>query len=432
MARFLVIVADDLSQRDLAAYRDTFPNETPPPTPHIDRLVERGVRFTRMVANPICSPTRATLLTGKYGFRTGVGSTIGQIGHFGLSTAEVTLPKFLGEHGYASACIGKWHLSYESESIETMEDPSTQATRAINRAPQDHGFDHYRAGALFGGLYMSDPPYHNWRCVDDGILRIEPEYATRVQGDAARDWVFERKERPDWLAFLTFNAPHKPFHVPPRDLLPDGYPEPATDRDRFEAMLVAMDAKIGDVLDHVDLETTTVFFLSDNGTPTEVKHARSGPTKGTLFRESLEIPFLVAGAGVQRPGSRCDALANTTDLFATIAELAGLELPEPVAVDSVSFAPQLADPARPGAREWAFAERFSPNGFGPYRGARRALQDSRYKLLDENGTDSLFDLEADPTESSDLRARELTETEQAAYRSLRGRLTELLESSRSR
>lgn len=353
----LVFLADDLGVDQLRLYGA---GEDYPPTPNLERLARHGVVFRNAWSEPTCSPTRAALLTGRHGFRTSIGIALDPFTDpVGLRESEVTLPELLdlGTGGrYAHALIGKWHLT-----------PLSAGDLAPNRA----GFGHF-AGSLEGQIIN----YVNWRRVVDGVPRMTDRYATSACVDDALNWI--GRQRGPWFCLVAFQAPHAPFHAPPPALhtqtLPGG-PPPAlcsqatgTDpRPYYKAMVQAMDTEIGRLLSRLsprELARTTILFLSDNGTDSCVTSPPTHRAKGTLYQGGLRVPLIAAGHRVGRGVS--DALVSTSDLFATVAELAGVDaaatLPG-VALDSFSFVPSLADPAR-GVRRYLYAEVFTPNGTG--------------------------------------------------------------------
>lgn len=356
----LILVADDLGLDQLGLYGIA---PDPAPTPNLDGLARDGVVFSEVWSQPTCSPTRATIQTGRYGFRTGIGVVINAMtGGPALSPSEVTLPEMLdlGTGGaFAHAAIGKWHLG------------SSQVGGDL--APNLAGYSHF-AGSLEGQLGS----YSNWRRVVDGVATPMFRYATSVCVDDALGWIHAQEE--PWLCVITFQAPHAPFHRPPVGLhtqvLPAEDPSPscgqpgADPRPFYKAMVEALDTEIGRLLASLprgERERTTVFFLGDNGTDGCV----TAPTfpnqaKGTLSESGLRVPLIASGHRVTGRG-RCASLVNTTDLFATVAELAGVDLaatlPD-VTLDSRSFAPCLADP-RERVRRWIYADVFTPNGPQP-------------------------------------------------------------------
>lgn len=382
----LLVVADDLGAGDVGAIA----------TPHLDRLARRGVRFATVWAYPVCSPARHAIQFGREPGRDGIGGMIAPRGWEGIADernpdsplANASLAEVLGARGYATATFGKWNLSNGTGG--TGDDGAD--------GPRQHGYGTARAVALHN-LRRS---YDDWERVDDGVRSLETGYATRVQADALVDWL-RTAPRP-WFAQLSFSAPHSPLHAPPADLLPPGTVVADDKRAKFEAMVTALDRKLGDVLQAVDLGETVVLFTSDNGTSVAARPRDEGRVKGTLFEGGLRVPLVVAGAGVDRGGRTSRALVGVVDLSATLAELAGA--PPPADADSVSFAACLTDPGAPGPRRFLFAEQFAPNGSGPRERSAQAARGPRFKLVREDGDgdgpepprERLVDLELSPDE----------------------------------
>ncbi len=391
----LVIVADDLGWYDLENI----------PTPNLDYLASRGVAFTRAWGTPFCSPTRHTIQFGRHPGRDGMGGVVFQQGQFGkpdvnnpgspfenLSLAELTKAV-----GYSTGHFGKWHLSNAVAGVE-------------NEAPRVHGYDTARAVSIHNLQTASGiSSYYDWLRVDDGVEKSEPEYATRAQADALIQWWLGETGSPRF-ASLAFNAPHSPFGPPPADLLPGTYTVGPTKRHQFEAMVVAMDTKIGDVLAAIDLDRTTVFFVTDNGTPVAAPQQDPSKLKGTLFEGGINVPLIVSGWGIENPGRESSALISTVDLFATIADLTGARIPATSTLDSVSFFPCLRRPKVKGTRRFLFSENFAPSGPGPKGVSRSAARNGRFKLMlfDADGDgpvpnrETMYDLRNDPTESAPL------------------------------
>ncbi|MGD2018884.1 MAG: sulfatase-like hydrolase/transferase, partial [Planctomycetota bacterium] len=332
----LLIVLDDVGADAISCYPGAAADAR---TPVIDRLAAEGVRFDRVWANPACSPTRATILTGRYGFRTGVGSVkVREEG--GLAPEEVTLAESLraADPSVRTAFLGKWHLGPGEE-----------------QGPVPQGFERFRGttGNLGGreGAYFEYPE----RAGRDLATVTRRRYATSAVVDDALAVVEEFGPAP-WLVVASFHAAHNPLHAPPAELhgrdLSQG-PAPS-DRARFMAMVDALDREIGRLVDGLDPEVrrrTHVIVLSDNGGASRTRlpghPGRQG--KGSLFEDGVRVPMVVAGPAVARPGRASDALVNTTDLFATIHELLGAR-PATAAQDSVSFAPALRGASAGGRR----------------------------------------------------------------------------------
>lgn len=355
----LILVADDLGVEQLSVYRLA---QDPVPTPHLDQLAAQGVVFLNAWSQPTCSPTRATLQTGRYGLRTGIGVVVPAGGNgAGLPLAEVTLPEMLdlGTGGaYAHAMIGKWHLG--------------NALVGGDLAPNLAGYSHF-AGSLEGQIER----YDRWRRVVNGVAGYTFKYATSVGVDDALVWI-HAQERP-WMCMLAFQAPHAPFHRPPASLhsqdLPAGNPAdtcagPGPDPLPFyRAAVEAMDREIGRLLAGLpssERARTTVIFLGDNGPETCIARAPFSPlAKGSLYEGGVHVPLIASGFRVTQTG-RSPVLVNTSDIFATVAELAGVDtdaaLPG-VELDSTSLVPCFSNPFRP-VRDWIYAEVFTPNGGG--------------------------------------------------------------------
>lgn len=415
----LLVVLDDVGVDRVAAYRE---HPDPGHTPTLDRLAAEGVLFRNVWANPYCSATRATLMTGRYGFRTGIGRVVTQqLNGVGLSLDEVTLPEVLarGTGGaYRCALIGKWHLGAPAQTL---------------LHPLLCGFD-LHAGTSFNLDSPSQPgDYFSWVKTVNGVESPVQRYATTEAADDAI--AFLGLTREPWFLCVAFNAAHDPRHAPPADLHtfelsgdPDDTPVVHT-----KAMIEAMDTELGRILAAVPpavWKRTTVVVLSDNGTAQPATDAPfpAAHAKGSLFEGGVNVPLIVAGARVRVPGSECRALVNSTDIFATVAELAGVD-PRPVlegvTTDSVSIVPYLDDPARPSIREIVYAEKFRPNGPGPYVNDASTIRDERYKLIRHEEGEQFFDLRADPFEQRDLLDGVMSAAQSLRFHRLRARLEDL-------
>jgi arylsulfatase A-like enzyme len=397
----LVIVADDIGVDMIGAYGES---PAAPCTPHIDALAARGLLFRNAWANPVCSPTRAALLTGRYGFRTGVGTVVTN-NEPGLAHSEVTLPELLD--GYSSACVGKWHLSGNLGDLH----------------PNQCGFDHF-SGFLRGAVN----DYFQWPKIVDGQASTATTYTTIAFTDDAIGQITRLPE--PWIVFVHHNAAHTPLHVPPGALCPtaacgttfcNSLPANPTDRQLARAMTEALDSEIGRLMATVDAlhPEAYVFFLGDNGTSGGVSIAPflPGHAKGTLYEGGVNVPLIVCGPTVGHAESA--ALVSVTDVFATVADLA--RVPSS-AEDSISMKRYFARPDA-ALRNTVYSETFTPNGGPPFTNHERAIRDARYKLIRRTGQpDEFFDLANDPFESQNLLPG-LSTTEQAAFDALEAELT---------
>lgn len=416
----LVIIADDLGI-DVSEFYPTSAGRhvTTPPAPlmpNLDALAQQGILFSNAWGNMECSPTRAALMTGRYDFRTGVGAYL-RTGYPSLAPEEFTLAEAFRTRpdlGYQSAAVGKWHLSYG------YTDPNTQ------------GFDYY-AGFLPGGGALGN--YYNWSKITNGVRTNSRVYATTDQVNEAIGVIERAKEasQPSML-WLAFDAPHTPYHVPPTSLqsvagLPP-YADGVKPRPYYEAMVEAMDTEIGRLLSHVDLATTTVIFLGDNGTPGAVIALPYSRSKGksTIYEGGIRVPLLIAGAGVEAPGRVVGDIVNIVDLFPTILELAGIDvvtaLPPEARIDGVSLMPYIANTNIVPVRSWAYSEKFEQNYTDRFV---RAIRNNTFKLIERaDGKREFYNLAKDWRENTNILLRKLNSTERANLADLDQQMDALL------
>ncbi len=400
----LLVIGDDMGLDASVCHSVAF---DPGRAPRIASICARGVVFDNVWAAPLCSPTRAAVLTGRHGFRNTVG-TVNQP----LPLTERALPLALveGNPSYVTAAVGKWHLS--------------TAANGGNNHPNLVGFSRY-AGNTSGAL----PNYFSWPRTVDGVTVTSTEYATTVAANDARDWIALQSK--PWLMWLAFNAGHAPYHVAPAALhtygVLAGPPFPARPIEHYHAMIEAMDTELGRLIDGLSpavLARTWIIFLGDNGTPDEVTQSPIPRTrgKGDLYQGGVQVALTIAGPGVVAGGRRVGALAHVLDVFKTILELAQVDMaralpPGGNTVDSVSLVPYLVNPGQAPLRPWVMTELFGP----PERGGARngkAIRDTAFKLIRfDDTTLELYDLRTDPYEAINLMASRLSaeaETHRAA------------------
>jgi arylsulfatase A-like enzyme len=397
----IVVIGDDLGVDLLSCYGE---GTLPACTPTIDSLAQRGMLFRNAWTSPLCSPTRAQLVTGRSSFRTGVGANAGrwQDSH-GLPTSEVTLPEVLA--GYDSAWVGKWHLAHPTA-------PGEGATH-----PNNSGFGYF-AGSL---LNLNNGPigqtwdYFNWLKTVNGVETVSTTYATTDTADEAIYAAATMQE--PWLLVVSFNAPHVPLQEPPANLVTCNPGTGDPDVDLKRKALEAMDRELARVLGSVDPDAY-VFFIGDNGTEREaiLPPFDRDHGKGTLYEGGINVPLIVAGPGVAH--GECTALVSSTDLFATLAEIG--RAPH-AAEDSVSLVPYLRGYMTP-RRATVYAERFAPNGDEQYVTRTRAIRNERFKLIESTECpDEFYDLLLDPFEQNNLYGH-MTPLQLRAYDALRALL----------
>jgi arylsulfatase A-like enzyme len=410
----LLVIADDYGTDSNSLY-NTNSKASLPPTPNINSLYTNGVLFRNAYAYPSCSASRACMLTGRYGFRTGFGLAIGPSNPLKLLANEPTIPKLLSanpELGYRHALIGKWHLG------NAATDPNVLG-----------GWEHFS-----GSLYPAVENYFQWSKVVNGATTITTNYATTDSVNNAISWIAQQGTN-SWFLWLAFNAPHDPFHKPPAglhsyaDLSTNQAAIKANPRPYYEAMTEAMDTEFGRLLGQIDRSNTTIIFIGDNGTPGEVVQPpfNADRAKFTLYEGGVRVPLIIAGPVVQNPQRENTSLVHAVDLFATILELAGADLktvlPQRMPSDSRSLMPLLTNGVG-FARDWAYVEQF-PAFIVPDQDGR-AIRDDLFKLIRlQNGFRGFYDLIADPYERTNLFGRTLTPEQSLHFNSLGAQLADL-------
>ncbi len=399
----LLIIADDMGLDASACYQV---KNQQAPMPNIEAMCETGVVFENAHSAPTCSPTRATMMSGQYGFRTGIGAPVAPDGSDELSTDTYTIFDALAPTGYASNLIGKWHLTGSQSSPD---------------APAHMGISDY-FGATSGGLR----DFFKWTAVDVNGDSVQVDgYSTTVLTDRAIDWI-DGQDQP-WFLWLAYNAPHSPFHLPPSDL--HSFDDLVDDEDTisqnplpyYQAMLQALDTEIGRLLSEVP-EDTIVMFIGDNGTPNQVTRGLYGDhqAKATLYNSGTNVPLIVTGPGIEP--RRVDDFVNTTDLTATIVGLAEGEFNSP---DSIDFGPVLA--GGEGSRDFLYIEHFTERetqGGGNYGWAYR---EGDFKVIAAEGADpALYNVMEDPTEQNNLLADGISDMEKALVKTLTAQRTALV------
>ena len=382
------------------------PGTSFPPLPNITALAETGLRFTNAYAQPICSPTRATIMTGRQPFRHGVGNPTT---NNTLPADELTIPELMtaSSTGYALASFGKWHLG------------------GGDNGPAELGGWPLFAGILQGGV----PNYQDWTKVENGVTTNNvTTYTTTDQVDDAVQFITDQGDTP-WFTWMGFNAPHTPFHNPPTDL--HSYPTYPTNGDdevtganrraAYEAAMEALDTEIGRLLQSVDLTKTNVIVIGDNGTPGQVVQAPfgNGHAKGDLFQGGIRVPLIAAGPDIPATGTT-DRLVHCVDLFSTILDLTGTA-PPATEIDSQTLVPIFLGQST--AERSIVAEKF---GDSAGDNGRAVLSESfpDFKLIifgdrldtTDEPVFAFYNIANDPNEdAAPLDISNLTGTEQAAY-----------------
>lgn len=312
------IVSDDQGWRDVG-----FHGSPDIRTPHLDKLAATGARFERFYVTPLCTPTRAALLTGRYPFRYGLQSfVIPASGTYGLPTDERLLPRALKDAGYDTAAVGKWHVGHADRKFW----------------PLQRGFDHhygYLASEIdyFTHEVVGVPDW--WR--DNEPIR-EEGYSTTLLGDEATRIIKGHDPARPLYLYLAFNAPHSPYQAP-REYLDRCADIADPTRRTYAAMITAMDDQIGRVVEALDQsgmrDRTLILFHSDNGGLRDPKIAGQVPAapvadnsplrggKGTLYEGGSRVVALANWPGRIGAGATVDGLIHVVDLYPTLVTLAG-------------------------------------------------------------------------------------------------------------
>jgi len=394
----LIILSDDHGYGDISIHDGPCIQ-----TPHIDRIASEGIRFTRFYANSsVCSPSRASLLTGRYPDRVGVPGVIracagSSWGYF--SQDAVTLPSMLNRAGYHSTLIGKWHLGLEPENH-----------------PCRRGFDHFQ-GFLDG---MMDDYYthlhfgRNFMRKDEAEIQCEG-HATDIFTEWAVDFIEgqARSDRPFFL-YLGYNAPHEPIQPPDewfervRKREPDASPK----RARYVALVEHMDDGIGKVLGALQragqLSNTLVFYTSDNGGRVEAG-ACNGPLrgqKGDVYEGGIRVPACAMWPGRIPEGVVADQVTLLMDLFPTVCEAAGVDVDHEIEGSSI-LPTLLAERQDLSSRILYWIRREGGIDGMRFLGlCQHAVRLGDQKLMHNSPFDplELYDLGEDPREESDRSA----------------------------
>lgn len=374
----VVILADDLGQRDMAMYGGWVK------TPHLEQMARQGMRFTDFHTNSsVCSPTRVAFLTGRYQQRAGIVDVIvgAREPDQGLRPTTPTIPRVFKDNGYATAIFGKWHVGHQDEYN-----------------PIQHGFDEY-VGFLNGG---SDFHKHGaWRV---GLKQQDvPGYTTHIITDRGVDFIKRNKEKPFFL-YLSHAAVHNPYQTiedTPENRVPGEKKHAINDKNRarYKWMLEDLDKGVGQILDTLTeqglAENTLVFFFSDNGavgmSPKEFRQFRGG--KFSNYEGGHRVPAIAWWPGKVKPGTTSDALVLGFDLFPTFTDIAGLTQHVPDNFDGISLKDHLIKQADVPDRDIFF-------GYEPKLGT--AMRSGKWKMIIKNGEVQLYDLEADIKETTNI------------------------------
>jgi arylsulfatase A-like enzyme len=383
----LLIITDDQGYGDLGCHGNAQIR-----TPHLDAFAKQSVRMSEFHVSPVCSPTRASLLTGRYNYRTGVVDTY--IGRSMMHGDELTLAERLGAAGYSTGIFGKWHLgdNYPLRAFDQgFQDCLTIRGGGIGQPSDPPGGDHYTDATM----------YRN------GKVFKSKGYCTDVFTDAAMEFIAAQKDKP-FFAYVPFNAPHTPLEVPDSYLKPYQDAGLADTTARVYAMVTNIDENVGRLLKKLDdlklANDTIVIFMTDNGPQQERYNAGMRGLKGTVFQGGIRVPFYIRWPTSLQAGREVAEPAAHIDLSPTLIDACGLMKPNDV-FDGRSLLAVLKGGKSP-ERELFFQWH---RGDVPELNRACAVRKGRWKLVRLTPKDKplLFDLTADPGEKTDLSAANL-------------------------
>jgi len=408
----LLIITDDQGYGDLGVHGNPKLR-----TPNLDRLARESVVFQSFYVSPVCSPTRASLLTGRYNYRTGVVDTY--LGRSLMYPDEVTLAEMLSTVGYRTGIYGKWHLgdNYPMRAIDQgFQQALTLNGGGIGQPSDPAGGESYFDPILFA----------------NGKPQKIPGYVSDVITSAALKFIEQNRDRP-FFTYVAFNAPHTPLEVPdkyyqtyrqmnlkPTDFPSAGHPFPQTfdpeTTARIYGMVENIDDNVGRLLRKLDelklSENTIVIFLTDNGPQQPRYNAGMLQRKGSTHEGGIRVPCLVRWPGKFTAGRKVDRIAAHIDVTPTLLEIAAAKKPAAVKFDGVSLLPLLKGEAVSWPDRTLFFQWHRGDIPELYRAF--AARSQQYKLVQPNGSGDgqvpavrefkLYDTARDPFEMHDIAA----------------------------
>ena len=385
------ILTDDQGYGELACHGNPIIK-----TPNLDRLHDESIRFTDFHVSPTCSPTRASWMTGRHEFRSGVTHTINERER--LSLKAVTIAQVLKSAGYTTGIFGKWHLGDEAPY-----------------QPDQRGFDEvfiHGAGGI-GQTYpgsCGDAPgntYFNPAILHNRVFEKTQGFCTDVFFRQATQWIDrKRQEKRPFFAYIATNAPHAPYVCPEKYLKMYEGSGLGKDAMAYYGMITNIDENVGKLLAKLkewNLEQETlVIFMTDNGhSIARLYNAGMRGAKGGPYQGGTRVPIFFRWPGTLHGGVDVDKLAAHVDLFPTLAELAGAKTPEGLKLDGRGLVPLLKDPAAPWADRFLFTHvgRWAKGKARESKYAQCAVRNSRFRLVNNR---ELYDIKADPGEKHNV------------------------------
>jgi len=368
----LLIMSDDQGFGDLSLHDNPYLK-----TPAMDRIAAQGTEFRRFYVSPVCAPTRASLLTGRYHLRGGVyGVTAGQET---LRTNETTLAESLRPAGYRTALVGKWHLGEHYPYV-----------------PHAQGFDEFTGFRTGHWTTYFDPPLER-----NGKSYQAKGYIADVFTDEGIRFMERNRQNPFFL-YMAYNTPHTPYQVP------DSFYEPYKNNKLLPketaiiySMVKNLDGNIARLLGRLDelklANDTIVIFLSDNGPNGRRYNVGLRAAKGSVYEGGTRVPFFIRWPGHIEAGKKIDTIAAHIDVYPTVLDLCGVKTEQPLPLDGRSIAPLLRNQAANWPDRMLFTYQHGRAGKG-----QGAVRTQRFNLINKT---ELYEIPVDPGEQDDVAAK---------------------------
>jgi len=402
----LLVMTDDQGYGDLS-----FNGNPILKTPHLDAFARQSVRFTDFHVSPTCAPTRASLMTGRHEFRSGVTHTIHERER--LSLKAVTLPQILKSAGYATGIFGKWHLGDEDAYQPGQRGFDEVFIHGAGGIGQTYAGS---CGDAPGNTYFDPAIRHNGRFVKTKGYCTDVFFAQALQWMDAR-----RKDKSPFFAYITPNAPHAPLQCP-EEYAKRYAGKVDTNAAKFFGMIENIDDNFGRLMAKLDewgiARETLVIFMTDNGGTVGVKIFNAGMrgAKVTPYEGGVRVPSFWRWPAGFEGGKDCAALTAHVDILPTLSEITGAKLPEGVRLDGRSLLPLLMNPQAswPDRLLFTHVGRWEKGRAGESKFLNCAVRNTRFRLVNNQ---ELYDLKTDPGERTNVIAHhpEVVAWMRAAY-----------------
>jgi arylsulfatase A-like enzyme len=357
-------------------------------TPNMDRIAREGCEFTRFYASPVCTPTRASLMTGRYYQRTGAIDT-----YRGLDTLdaeETTLGQVFQRAGYRTACIGKWHLG-----------------RYMRYHPQNRGFGEFFGFWQYGHINRYNDSDELW----EGRTPVKTTgYVTDVLTDRAFDFLRSPSSDP-YLLYLAYNAPHWPYLVGDPEITRHWKPGMRIEDARIYGMVRQVDESIGKILNAIDEKNTIVVFMSDNGGVSRAFQAGLRGYKGSVYEGGVRVPFFVRWPGKIAPGTALNTPGHAIDILPTLTGLAGIPLKTARPLDGVDLSESIRTGKDGAGGRYLYHQWNRNRPLLEVDPTKQGLDRASWAICSPEGwklhqSGELYNLTTDPGEANNVAARE--------------------------